>query len=183
MGFPSPASPFRRSLGVFQDLCQAVRSSPRPGHQEAGELSLGGILYPLQDKGRSQVREGRRSLPLGSTSPAPPPLDPAVRTPIPSASSHHHRSGGGGQGCQFQSLRGEESWGLGHLPSAFAREGREHFPGVPGANSGFGLILCPEALGNCHVSEHAGRGQIPQTAMLNFPREEEAGSPGSWVPA
>lgn len=45
---PAPSSPWSQS--VFQDLRQAVGSAPRPRHQEAGELGLGGILYPLQDK-------------------------------------------------------------------------------------------------------------------------------------
>lgn len=49
-GFTSPAPSTPWSQSVFQDFCQAVRSSPRPSHQEAGELSLGGILYPLQGK-------------------------------------------------------------------------------------------------------------------------------------
>lgn len=73
-GFASPAPPSPWSQGVFQDLCQAVCGSPRPGHQEAGELSLGGILYPLQDKGDSQMREGRDH-PTQSPDPQPsPPL-------------------------------------------------------------------------------------------------------------
>lgn len=46
-GVTSSAPSIPWSQSVFQDLRQAVRSSPRPGHQQAGELSLGGILYPL----------------------------------------------------------------------------------------------------------------------------------------
>ena len=179
------------------DLCQAVCSSPRPGHQEAGELSLGGILYPLQDKRGSQVREGKYSHLLESRFPAPssprtqeysplllpPPLDPGTWALIPSTSFHHHQSREGGQGCQFQSLRREESTGLGHLPSASVSDGREpHFPGVPRANAGFCLILCPEAHENCHAFEDVGRGQILKTVMFNFSREERAGSLDSWVP-
>lgn len=63
-GIPSPAPSTRWSQSVFQDLRQAVRSSPRPGHQEAGELSLGGVLYPLQDKGGGGggVRSGKEGI-------------------------------------------------------------------------------------------------------------------------
>lgn len=137
-GITSPAPSIPWSQSVFQDLCQAVCSSPRPSHQKAGELSLGGVLYPLQDKGGSQVRGGRNSPHLKYIQ---IPLDPGIWAPIPSTSSHHHQSGGGEQGCQFQSLRREESQGHGHLPSAFARDSREpHLPGVPGVNAGFCLI-------------------------------------------
>lgn len=52
-GIPSPAPSSPWSQSVFQDLRQAVRSSPGPCHQKAGELNLGGVLYPLQDKGGS----------------------------------------------------------------------------------------------------------------------------------
>lgn len=46
-GFTSPESPTPWGQSIFQGLHQAVCSTPRASHQEAGELSLGGILYPL----------------------------------------------------------------------------------------------------------------------------------------
>lgn len=80
-GVTSPARPIPWRLRVFQDLRQAVRSSPRPGHQEAGELSLGGVLYPLPDKAGSEVREGRYSPRLQYRSPGPSSRE--TRGPLP----------------------------------------------------------------------------------------------------
>lgn len=52
-GFASPESPTPWGQSVFQGLHQAVCSTARASHQEAGELSLCGILYPLQEQGKS----------------------------------------------------------------------------------------------------------------------------------
>lgn len=69
--FTLAAPPSAWSQSVFQDLRQAVCGSPGPSHEEAGELSLGGILDPLQGKRGRQVREGRCSPRPESRSPAP----------------------------------------------------------------------------------------------------------------
>lgn len=72
LGFSSPGPPTPQGHGVFQGLRQAVSSSPRASHQQAGQLELGGILYPLQDTvgsqagaGPTQALPGPHSLSLG----------------------------------------------------------------------------------------------------------------------
>lgn len=74
-GFASPEPPTPRGQSIFQGLHQAVSSTPRARHQKAGELSLGGILYPLQKQRESQsgfsppVPASLRQSPAPSTGP------------------------------------------------------------------------------------------------------------------
>lgn len=151
------------------------------------------MAFSIRYETKRAVGSGKAAVyPLGAPSspmiqgpghPPPPPLNSHIWAPIPSTSSHHHQSGGGGQGCQCRSLRREESWGFGHLPSSFTGMGENHsFPGGPGANISFCLLLHPEAHENCLVSECAERGQILKTVIFISPTKEGAEGLDSWVP-
>ena len=142
---PAPATPWSQS--VLQDLCQAVCSSPRSGHQEAGELSLGGVLYPLQNKRGRQVREGKHSPFLEPRFPAlfsSRTWDPGVQPPGPLGSytfnifsSPSIRRRRTGMSMPVPAGRTEQkAWAA---PISLCWGWQSHFPGVPGANPGFCL--------------------------------------------
>ena len=142
---PAPATPWSQS--VLQDLCQAVCSSPRSGHQEAGELSLGGVLYPLQNKRGRQVREGKHSPFLEPRFPAlfsSRTWDPGIQPPGPLGSytfnifsSPSIRRRRTGMSMPVPAGRTEQkAWAA---PISLCWGWQSHFPGVPGANPGFCL--------------------------------------------
>lgn len=185
---PAPATPWSHS--VLQNLCQAVCSSPRSGHQEAGELSLVAFSIRYRIKGAGRLGEGKHSPFLEPRFPA---LFSSRTRPRSTAPRPHGRlylqhllitiNEEEEDRCQCQSLQGEQSRRLGQLPSASAGDGRESYFRSPwGKRWLLPKILSPEAHVNCHAFEGVGRGRISKTVVFNFSREDRAGNLDSRVP-
>ena len=146
------------------------------------------IRYRIKGAGRLGKESIHPSWSLDSQPSSPPGLGTqeyspqAPWAPIPSTSSHHRQSGGGGQGCQCQSLQGEQSRRLGQLHQPLLGMAIT-FPRSPwGKPWLLPKILSPEAHGNCQAFEGVGRSWISKTVVFNFSREDRAGNLDSWVP-